>query len=161
MKRYLAPVAVMAALFANSAMAQIDSKSYPGAGCNPWKGPDQSRLRADSVGVTNINAFNNAKIACPLVRDNFLDFTGVALAAVSVNNPGDNTLQCRMFARQIFGGAPASGFWKTDSIDFPGDTLLDMTMALTGFIGTYSMECTLPPGAKVYGYGMVEEVAAP
>lgn len=161
MKRYLTPVAVLAALFASDAMAQIDSKSYPGASCNPYRGADQSRLRSDSVGVTNINATTNAKVTCGLVRDNFLNFTGVAFATVSVNNPGDRTLQCRMFARQVFGGAPASGFWKTDSIDFPGDTLLDMTMDLTGFIGTYSMECTLPPGAKVYGYGMIEEPGAP
>lgn len=161
MKRYLAPVAVVAALFASSAMAQVDSKSYPGAACNPYKSADQGRLRADSVGVTNINGSMSAKVTCPLVRDQFFNFTGAAFAAVSVNNPGSDNLQCRMFARQVFGGAPLSGFWKTDNVDFPADTILDMTMALTDFIGTYSMECTLPAGAKIYGYGMVENPGVP
>lgn len=161
MKRYLVPVAVVAALFANGAMAQaIDTKIYSGSACNPMRGADQGKLKSDSVGVTNVNGSNVANVTCPLVRDQLDGFVHplVWTTDVRVHNPGSDTLSCRMFARTVFGTAPLSGMWKSDFIDFPGDTILNTSLSLTSFAGAYAMECKLPPGGIIYGYRNTEVV---
>lgn len=135
-----------------------DTKAYTGANCQPRYLADSRTIEVDSMGLYNASTWKTIKVNCPIVRDSMptTDESSVRSAEVRVNNPGDGSLQCTLISRGQFGIIPLRSMWKTDYVDFPADTVLDVTIGETLSNAVFSIDCTLPPRARIYGYQITE-----
>jgi len=134
-----------------------DAKAYSGSNCQPRLAADSRVIQIDSIGLYNTSHWKTIKISCPVVRDSApIEEAPIRAAEVRVSNPGDDTLQCTLISRGPFGVIPMRSMWKSDWVDFPADTTLDVTIGATLPRAIFSLDCTLPPKARIYGYEITE-----
>lgn len=134
-----------------------DTKAYSGSTCQPRLASDSRVVQIDSVGLFNTSGWKTIKISCPVLRDSASsEELPIRAAQVRISNPGDGTLQCTLISRGPFGVIPMRSMWKSDWVDFPADTVLDVTIGATLPHAIFSIDCTLPPKARIYGYEITE-----
>ena len=138
------------ALAATSAVRAVDVKVYPGSACQATFGSQAADFLTD-ISIINFGAANRS-VACPIVRDNHANLTASKASASGFGANGTE-LSCSLFSFSALGNFLESNTNSTTSTVVT-NLPLDINTSTKG--GTYSLNCTLPLHAQVFGYRVDE-----
>ncbi len=140
--------AVMGLLVASSAAAG-GGKIYPGGMCQPVAG-----LQNDDT-IRDHDLFwdggINAEFMCPIVASRIKGTKGLRLVELRVH-PNAGTVSCRLVSVSGVSSQSTENALATGA----ADTTLSLTLPLSLEGGSFLVRCTLPPGASIRSYLVVE-----
>ncbi len=150
-------------LLAGIPAARADIKIVPATVCQPAKEAHAERLVYNLRGVRNRDRKRNAKVICPLLRDNLaLDKVDTALQQVIVGArvTEATSLNCTFLVRRF---DTATNQWSTELVKsrqagpFAGVFEIFPLPPYGAQIATMVIQCVIPPGGEIDSFIWVEE----
>ena len=143
--------------------ARADAKIVPATVCQPSKESHAERLAYNLRGVRNRDKRRNAKVICPLLRDN-LDQAKVQTALLQVfvtaRVPAGATLKCKFLVRRFDLNTKQ---WSDEFVQFrqagPFADLIEVfpLPPYGALIATMAIQCVIPPGGEIDSFVTNEE----
>lgn len=122
---------------------------YPGGMCQPVAGLQNDDTVRDHDLVWNGGV--NAQFMCPIRNTKVKRTKGLRLVEMRVQ-PNGGTVSCRLVSASGTSSQSSADVMVTDSVD----TTLALSLELSLEGGSYLVRCTLPPGAAIRSYLVVE-----
>jgi len=151
MLRNASRLLVCSVLLFASAAAAGGGKLYPGGMCSPV-----SLLTTELDDVVRDHDFwwagsVNKEVMCPIVTSKLKGTKGLRLVEMRVD-PAGGTLTCRLVS--VRGGSTQSS--GNEMVTGSGDNTIPLTLPLSLEGGSFLVRCTLPAGAKIRDYLVIE-----
>ncbi len=139
----------LAVLGVASSAAAGGGKIYPGGMCQPVAGlqNDDTIRDHDLLWDGGINA----EFMCPIIASKIKGTKGLRLVEMRVH-PNGGTVSCRPVS--VSGTSSQTVSNVADTADEDVTLLLTLPLSLEG--GSFVVRCTLPPGARIRSYLVVE-----
>ena len=130
-----------------------DYKTLPGAACQPVSATDAADLLRSPIGIANNSGRGERSVLCPIVRDTVNEYD------LDIGVTVTKGVACQFYIMNYQGhyaGAP-----YPPSSTSPVDTAIEIHYFLVkanpnidplGFVGYYTLACSLPPGGAVLSY---------
>ena len=135
-----------------------DYKTLPGAACQPVSAADAADLLRSPVGIVNNGARGERSVLCPIVRDTVNEYD------LDIGVTVTRGVTCQFYIMN-YQGHYAAGTPYSPSSTSPVDTGIDIHYFLIkanpqtdplGFVGYYTLACSLPSGGAVLSYSSGE-----
>lgn len=155
MKKFKMTTAIVLVALAGIAgtVQAAEHSVYIGIECQPLSNDDAGNVTYFSDNLLNNSGSEIVYISCPIVRRNVFNTDGTARAYAMVVSHNSETLRCDFHSRTR--DARQAGF-RSSTTRSSSLTELNLDVNRSGPQGTYSLFCTLPPGGRIYSYGIEE-----
>ena len=147
----VAGVALLFGALGSTVQAASNSVS-PGMQCWPKATNGGYYLTHYSLFLVN-EGQTTVDVLCPVTRHNISNTTGTIAAWVRVRTNYNAPLACRFTAHGANGNIVASQLATTTA---NADVALNVDVNASAVNGHYAIQCSLPPGGRLYNYGIVE-----
>jgi len=140
---------VLASLTAIATADANDDKTITGSNCYPYiEGTSGVWVRV-AAGAYNLDQTDSVTVTCPILRDNTVNTTGLADVELQVAvSSGSMTCTAGAYDASGFGAIKTVAKTTTST----GNSKLDWGASVNKSvsIGTYAVDCTVPPFGQIY-----------
>lgn len=133
---------LLTAVFGANAHAG-DAKSIGGNVCNALFGSQQQDVRYRGSSIENESS-SFRWVSCAMTRDDTSNTDGLYYARVWIKNQSIKKSRCSLLAY-----SPEGSIIDFDGDQGQGDVNLVMSLSASAVDGTFSLQCYMPPGARL------------